>query len=61
LRGNYGGLFGEELGGIGKGFELEGVAGGVEEEHRGLLAHLALESGIRLDDEGNIRGADAFG
>src|SRR6202034_2705072 len=55
------GLFGEELGEVGEGFELEGVAGGVEEEHGGLLAGLAFEAGVRLDDEGDVGGADALG
>jgi hypothetical protein len=42
---------------IGEGLELEGVAGGVEEEERGLLAGLALQrlwpkeaNGLRLPD-----------
>ncbi len=54
-------LFGEELGEVGEGFELEGVAGGVEEEHGGLFADLAFEAGVGFDDEGDVGGADAFG
>jgi hypothetical protein len=51
----------EELGEVGEGFELEGIACGVEEEHGGLLAGLAFEAGIGLDDEGYVGGADAVG
>ncbi len=55
------GLLGEELGEVGEGFELEGVAGGVEEEHGGLFADLAFEAGIGLDDEVDVGRAGAFG
>jgi len=51
----------EELGEVGEGFELEGVAGGVEEEHGGLLADFALEADVGLDDEGDVGGLDAGG
>jgi hypothetical protein len=56
-----GDLFGEELAGVGEGFELEGVAGGIEEEHGGLFADLAFEAGVGLDDEFDFGRADAFG
>ena len=55
------GLFGEELTKVAEGFELKCVAGGVEEEHRGLLADLAFKAGVGLDDEGDARSADALG
>ena len=43
--------FREHHGVVGEGLELQRVAGGVEEEHRRLLAGLALEADLRLDDE----------
>ena len=54
-------LFREEVAGVGEGFELEGVAGGVEEEHGGLFAELAFEADLGLDDEGDVGGAEAGG
>src|SRR5699024_717202 len=45
------GLRGEDLRLVGEGLELQGVAGRVEEEHRPLLAGLALEAEVGLDDE----------
>ena len=54
-------LFGEELAEVGEGFEFEGVAGGVEEEHGGLFSNFAFEAGVGLDDEGDTGGFDAFG
>jgi hypothetical protein len=56
-----GDLFGEELVEVGEGLELEGVAGGVEEEHGGLFAGLAFEAGVGFDDKFDIGRADAFG
>ncbi len=44
-------LFGEDLAHIGEGLELERIAGRIEEEHRRLLADLALEADIGRDDE----------
>jgi hypothetical protein len=41
----------EHLGVVSERFELQGVAGRVEEEHRALLALLALEADVGLDDE----------
>ena len=52
---------GEELAEVGEGLELEGVAGGVEEEHGGLLADLIFKAGGWFDDEGDVGGANAFG
>jgi hypothetical protein len=54
-------LFGEELREVGEGFELEGVAGGIEEEHCRLLADFALEAGVGFDDEVDAGGAEALG
>src|SRR5271170_2142134 len=47
-------LFCEELTDVGECFELERVACGVEEEHGGLFADLALEAYVGLDDEVNF-------
>jgi hypothetical protein len=54
-------LLGEELAEVGEGFEFKGVAGGVKEEHGRLLAYLAFEAGVGLDDEGDVGGAEAVG
>jgi hypothetical protein len=42
-------------------FELERIAGGIEEEHRGLFAGLTLEARVRLDDEFDAVAPDPFG
>lgn len=44
-------LFRKQLRTIGERLELQRVAAGVEQEHRGLLAGLALEADRRLDHE----------
>jgi len=44
-------LFGEDLAHIGEGFELKRISRRIEEEHRRLLADLALEAHMRLDNE----------
>jgi hypothetical protein len=44
-------LPGEDLSHVGERLELEGVAEGVEEEHRRLLADLAREADVGLDHE----------
>jgi hypothetical protein len=44
-------LFCKELVDVLEGFELEGIAGGVEEEHGRLFAGQAFETYIRFDDE----------
>jgi hypothetical protein len=44
-------LLREQLRAIGERLELQRVAAGVEQEHRGLLAGLALETDRRLDHE----------
>ena len=54
-------LFGEELREIGEGLELEGISGGVEEEHCGLLTDLAFEACVGFDDEFHTCGTDALG
>ena len=41
----------EELAHIRKCLELQRIARGIEKEHGGLLAHLALESNVGFDDE----------
>src|SRR4029077_2443258 len=41
----------EDLAVVGERLELEGVAGRVDQEHGRLLADLAGESGVWLDDE----------
>jgi hypothetical protein len=51
----------EELREVGEGFELEGVAGRVEEEHGGLFTDLTFEASIGLNDEFDTCGADATG
>ena len=51
----------EELADVGEGFELEGVAGGIEEEHGCLFANLTLEADAGLDDKGDAGAAKAFG
>ena len=43
-----------------EGFDLDRVATGIQEEHRALLAGLAFESHVGLDDEGNLRVAQFF-
>jgi hypothetical protein len=57
----HGHLFCEELGEVVEGFELEGIACGVEEEHGGLLADFALEACVWLDDELCFGGLHAGG
>ena len=42
---------------VAKRLELQCVAGGVQEEHGGLLSHLALEARARLDEESTSRAA----
>ena len=42
-------LFREQLADVAEGLELQCIAGGILEEHRGLLAHLPLEANARLD------------
>ena len=49
--GTGGELFGEQLGDILEGLKLEGIAGGIEEEHRGLFTGHSFEADIGLDDE----------
>lgn len=44
-------LFGKDLRWILKGLELQGVSAGIQKEHRGLLAYLALEADVGLDDK----------
>ena len=44
-------LFCKELVDVLEGFELEGIAGGVEEEHGRLFAGQAFETDIRFDDK----------
>jgi hypothetical protein len=44
-------LFCKELIDVLEGFELEGIAGGVEEEHGRLFAGQAFETDIGFDDE----------
>lgn len=51
----------EELGGISEGLKLQGISGGVEEEHRPLLTRLALESQVGLDDEVGARDGEPLG
>jgi hypothetical protein len=55
------GLLCEELAYIGKCFELESIACGIQEEHGCLLADLAFESDVGLDDEFDIGFAKAIG
>ena len=52
-------VFREQLGGVGHRLELERIAGGIEEEHRRLLARLALETDRRRDHEFACRPARA--
>ena len=47
----WAGLFCEKLADVLEGFELEGVAGWVEEEHGRLFAGQAFEADIRFDDK----------
>lgn len=54
-------LLGEDLGHVSEGFELEGVAGGVVEEHGGLLADLALKADVGFDLEVLASGAETVG
>ena len=51
----------EDLRLVGERLELQGVAGRVVEEHRPLLAGLAGEAHVRLDDEFGARGAQPLG
>ena len=44
-----------------KRLELDGVAGGVEEEHGGLFAGFAFEANVRFDDEVGAGGLQAIG
>lgn len=62
-RERFGGALGagEDLGVVGEGLELEGVAGRVAHEHRPLLARLSLEADVRLDREPSARSAQPFG
>ena len=41
----------EQLADVLEGLEFQGVAAGIEEEQRRLLAHLPLEAHVRFDDE----------
>ncbi len=50
-----GGLAGEQLVDVAERLELERIAGGVEQEHRRLLARLAGEADVRCDLEGAAR------
>ena len=49
----------EQLGRVGHRLELERVAGGIEQEHRRLLARLALEADGRRDHELDARALRA--
>ena len=49
------------VGDVLEGLEFEGVAGRVEQEHRGLLAGLTLEAHVRLDHEFHAGAAHALG
>lgn len=52
-------LVGKKLRDVSEGFELQGIAGRVQEEHGGLLAYLTFKAGVRLDDEGDPGSAHA--
>src|SRR4051812_34551969 len=51
----------EDLRIVGESLELQCVSGWVEEEHRPLLAGLALEADVRFDHELDRRGAEPVG
>src|SRR5690606_14789940 len=53
-------LLGEQLAQILERLEFQGIAAGIEQEHGRLLAHLALEAHIGLDDELRTEGLQAF-
>ena len=46
---------------VGEGFELQGVAGWIEEEHGRLLADLATKADMGFDDEVDAGGAETVG
>ncbi len=54
-------LLGEDLAHVGKGLELERVAGGIVEEHGGLFADLALKADVGLNFKLLAGGAEAVG
>src|SRR5688500_12862285 len=54
-------LLREDARAVGEGFELQSVPARVEEEHRGLLARLAAEADVGLDDERDARAPHALG
>ena len=55
------GSAGEDPRVLGERLELERVAGGVEQEHRPLLARLAREAHVRLDDERDVGSSQPLG
>src|SRR3990172_5675915 len=52
---------GKDLVHVGEGLEFQRIAARVEKEHRRLLADLAPEADVRLDDELYTRPAQALG
>jgi hypothetical protein len=51
----------EQLTQLGERLELQGITGRIQEEHRGLLPGLALETSVRFNDEPNARPANTLG
>ena len=54
-------LLGEQLPKVGEGLHLDRVARGIAEEHRRLLARLALEAHVGFDDELGASGCQPVG
>src|SRR5471030_1055323 len=54
-------LFGKQLPNVLERLELQGIAAGVEQEHRRLFTHLALEAHIRFDHELRALRTQPFG
>ena len=51
----------EQLRRVFESLELKGIAAGIEEKHRRLLADLALEADVRGDDEPGAGGSEPVG
>jgi hypothetical protein len=51
----------KELADIGEGFEFEGIACGIEEEHGCLFADFAFEADVGLDDKSGSGVAETLG